>query len=407
MGKRPAFEMADVIRNFGPALAGAGQLHAFQKKTLTDLLQCRTHALGGHLDACDGCGHVRASYNSCRNRNCPKCQSVEREAWIIAREQELLPAKYFHVVFTIPDQLNGLALHNPRFIYNALFEAAWQTIDTFARDAKWLGAKTGATMVLHTWGQNLSLHPHVHCIVPAGGLAHDGHWRQTQADARQRFLFPVKAMSKVFRGIFLSRVLAPLKGGLLVVPPCLAQTIAEGQFPAWRNRLYRKSWVVYAKQPFGGPQQVIEYLGRYTHKSAISNHRIVSVSDTQVAFTYKDYRQGGDTKVMTLDGGVFLQRWVLHILPPGFRRMRHYGILANATKKVALHACRESLGAPHPVIRSRQEIRVVARHKLLKGQPEDRCPCCQQGTMVCVGHIPPTARAPPAGEFPLWVAVAG
>ncbi len=399
---RPAYELADVVRRFGERLKAARPLAAHVRRALDDIGCCRTAALGGHVDACDGCGTLRIAYNSCRNRHCPKCQGVEREAWIAGQEENLLPVAYHHVVFTLPDALHGLCLYNPRTLYNALFDAAWQTLRRFAADQKWLGAETGATMVLHTWGQNLCLHPHVHCIVPGGGLSAQKRWVRAKSGTGERFLFPVKAMSKVFRAIFLRSVLPLAEAGLLVLPPDEAHFQAA-HWRTWRNGLYQKNWVVYAKRPFGGPKQVIEYLGRYTHKAAISNHRLLEIGEETVRFAYKDYRDEGRRKEMTLAGEEFLRRFALHVLPCGFRRMRHYGILSNARKNAALSAARAHLRpaeAPPPK-RNRKERRAEAVRRLFKGADPTRCPCCRTGTLHRIGLIP-RQRAPPMGEMPLW-----
>lgn len=394
---------------FGEPLRQQFPLSAPQKKALTDLAQCRTAALGGHVCACESCGTVQISYNSCRNRHCPKCQGLEREAWVLAREDELLPVPYYHVVFTLPSELNGLCLHNPRFCYDALFESAWETLQNFAADPRWLVAKTGATMVLHTWGQNLMLHPHVHCVVPGGGLDMDGTWAKPKRGGKgERFLFPVKAMSSVFQAIFMRKIRPALDAGELVLPKAENAFTDPALYRRWRNALYAKAWVVYAKQPFGGPRQVLEYLGRYTHKSAISNHRLLEISPAAgVRFSYKDYRSGGERKEMTLDGVEFLRRWCLHVLPAGFRRMRHYGILSNALKTKALDACRRSVegeaSRPAQAKKTRKEIRKAALERLWKGNDPMLCPCCKAGRLVRIGVIPPQPRAPP-GEMPRWIA---
>jgi Putative transposase/Transposase zinc-binding domain len=400
---RPKWEIADVIALFGEKLRESGQVNAWQKKTLTDLGQCRTALLGGHVDACTDCGTLKISFNSCRNRNCPKCQSLEREAWILGREGDLLPVTYYHLVFTLPSQLNGLCLHNPRFMYDALFDSAWATLQRFAADPKWLGAKTGATMVLHTWGQNLSLHPHVHCIVPAGGLNAAQKWARARA-AGGKFLYPVHAMWRVYRAIFLKKMCAALEAGTLVLPHEEKAFCDPSSYRKWKNALYTKPWVVYAKRPFGGPKQVIEYLGRYTHKTAISNHRLLEVSQAGVRFSYKDYRAEGKKKEMTLEGEEFLRRFTLHFPPKGFRRMRHYGILSNAQKGHALAAIRADLtpdqpAAPKP---TRRELRAAALTKLLDGRPANWCHCCKTATMVRIGLVQPQARAPP-NALPVWL----
>jgi hypothetical protein len=406
---RPAWELADVVRRFGASLATQRPLQRHVRRTLEDIERCRTAALGGHLDACDTCGSIRISYNSCRNRHCGKCQGVEREAWMVGCEESLLEIPYYHMVFTLPDCLNELCLHNPRTLYNALFDSAWATLRRFSKDERWLGGQSGATMVLHTWGQNLSLHPHVHCIVPGGALSTAGQWiRPKKGGSRERFLFPVKAMSRVFRAVFLRQVLPLLEAGLLVVPHLSEVFTHRNRWRPWRNALYQKKWVVYAKRPFGGPQQVIEYLGRYTHKAAISNHRLLEVSAQGVRFAYKDYRQNGQAKEMTLEGEEFLRRFTLHILPPGFRRMRHYGILSNARKAKALTQARTALGAAQDLSpvkpQNASARRAEAVRRLFKGLDPQQCPVCKTGHFNCVGVIP-RQRAPPKGQMPLWIAV--
>lgn len=320
----------------------------------------------------------------------------------MARGQELLPVTYYHVVFTIPSQWNGLCLHNPRFLYDTLFESAWATLQKFAADPKWPGAKGGATMVLHTWGQNMSLHPHVHAIVPGGGLGPDGQWVRANGGGNL-FLYPVKAMSQVFKAVFMKKVCPALESGLLVLPQGEMHFQQPSGYQRWRNNLYQKPWVVYAKRPFGGPKQVVEYLGRYTHKTAISNHRIQEVTDTTVRFDYKDYRSEGRKKEMTLDGTEFLRRFCLHIRPKGFRRMRHYGILSNALKTAALEACLQSLRPKDPPKpkKDKKQLRQEALQRLWKDRDPDLCPCCQSGRMLRIGIVPPQARDPP-GAMPHW-----
>jgi hypothetical protein len=393
---RPRWEIADVLRHFKSRFLEQHPQSAPVQRTLNALERCRTALLGGHVEACDSCGAIRIAYNSCRNRHCPKCQATEREAWMLARENELLPVSYFHVVFTLPAQLNALAIHEPARCYDLLFDSAWETLQTFARDPKHLGAQTGMTAVLHTWGQNLSLHPHVHCIVPGGGLTKTGQW-QHAGRGSERFLFPVKAMSQVYRAIYLRKLRWHLQRGSLDLP---SELLGKADQKAWMETLYRQKWVVYAKRPFGGPKQVIEYLGRYTHKVAISNHRLLDVSEAGVRFAYKDYRQGGAKKEMTLGGPEFLRRFALHILPPGFRRIRHYGILANSSKIRTLEICRKALGVPDGAsVINRTERRRLARLKLLQGRSPDQCPCCKIGRMAPIGLLPPQ-RAPPEGMLP-------
>lgn len=343
---------------------------------LKALAQCRTAALGGHLDACTGCGHVRISYNSCRNRHCPKCQGAQREQWITAREEELLPVPYFHVVFTLPHQLNPLAMSHPRMIYGLLFRVAWQTMQAFASDHKHLGAQPAMVAILHTWGQNLSLHPHLHCIVPGGGLTQAGRWKM--ASSKGKFLFPVKAMSKVFRAKFAK---------------ALREQAQQKQIPLTAQlfkALFTKKWVIYTKRPFGGPKQVIEYLGRYTHKVAISNHRIINLTPKTVSFSYKDYRQGGKKRFMTLEKQAFIRRFARHILPSRFVRIRHYGFLASKAKKKALPIARQALSKLKPA--------AVDSPAYQRPRPEaydpQICPCCGKKAMKTQQVFLPQ-RAPP------------
>lgn len=266
----PPYEVAGVLNAHWPQVQQSLQLNSWQLRTLNAVRCCRTSALGAHVDGCTSCGHLRISYNSCRNRHCPKCQGNEREKWIQARQQELLPVPYFHVVFTLPDTLNRLCLHKPADMYSMLFQTAWSMLNTFGHDPKWLGAQTGMISILHTWGQTMVLHPHLHCIVPGGGLTKQGKWKTAKANGR--YLFSVKAMSKVYRGKFIA---------------LLKEKLPAEISPDFINKLYKKDWVVYAKRPFSGPENVIEYLGRYTHKIAISNHRIKNIDGSKVCFFIK------------------------------------------------------------------------------------------------------------------------
>jgi hypothetical protein len=413
---KPQWELADVIKTFGAALEQTRRQPRYIRQTLADILACRTATLGGHVDACNACGSLQISYNRCGNRSCGKCQGVDREAWVLGREQDLLPVIYYHVVFTIAAELNGLCLLNPRTMYGLLFEAAWETLQIFAADPKHLEAEGGAVMVLHTWGQNLSLHPHVHAIVPGGGLTKESKWQSAKSRSEQ-FLYPVKAMSCVFKAIYLKKVLTLLESGALVLPNEWFDTAHQPpqfadrkKYKKWRDTLYQKPWVVYAKRPFGGPQQVLEYLGRYTHKIAISNHRILDVSaEKGVTFAYKNYKKEGQKGVMTLDGVEFLRRFTMHIPPPHFRRIRHYGILSNQRKRAALAAIRLNL-EPEKVIvppKTRKELRAAAVVKLFqsdKAWKPNKCPCCREGVLIRIGLIPPQ-RAPPVGTLPRWVAI--
>jgi hypothetical protein len=362
------FEVADVLNAHWPKIERSQNINGWQLRTLGAIKRCRTSEMGGHVDACTSCGTMRISYNSCRNRHCPKCQGKEREKWIVKREEDLLAVPYFHVVFTLPDVLNPLAMHKPKPVYDSLFAAAWQTVATFGRDPKHLGGRTGMICILHTWGQTLQLHPHLHCIVPGGGLSQAGKWKT--ARCKGKFLFPVKAMSKVFR----AKYVEALKSRI----PDLDKSLV--------NALFKKDWVVYAKRPFGGPEQVVEYLGRYTHKIAISNHRIQAVDEKTVTIGYKDYRQEGKKQSMTLEGMEFIRRFALHILPKGFVRIRHYGILSGSTKHIHIPEIRSQLGLAEP---KRKEVRKAEPYNPLI------CPFCKTQTMVTIQIL--LKRGPPAG----------
>lgn len=331
---QPVFEVKDVLEGIGEGLKNIG-LNSWHLRTLMAIKKCRTAALGGHIDACDSCGHIRISYNSCRNRHCPKCQGQNRENWIQSRERELLPVPYFHLVFTLPDSVNSLAMHDPQLAYNTLFEAAWGSLARFGQSK---GLKMGMIAILHTWGQNLTLHPHLHCIVPGGGIDKSGRWQNVRVDGK--YLFPVQALSQVFRAQYCE----------------ILKHKDKVQYGQIRRQLWEKKWVVFAKRPFGSPKSVVEYLGRYTHKIAISNHRIKSVEDKHVTFDYKDYKQKGVKKQMTLSHEEFVRRFALHILPKRFVKIRHYGILSSTWKRQKLQKLQESLGLKRQEVRPQQAV---------------------------------------------------
>jgi hypothetical protein len=327
-------------------------LNNWQIRTLRAIKDCRTVALGGHVDGCDSCGHVQISYNSCRNRHCPKCQGHKRQQWIEARETELLPVPYFHVVFTLPDTLNPYAIHKPKIIYDALFRAAWETIEAFSGKKN----KAGMISVLHTWGQNLSLHPHIHCIVPGGIMDQNEKWKLSKSQGK--FLYPVKAMSKVYR----AKYVAILRASEFEIEQSTYDT------------LFKKKWVVYAKRPFGSPSSVVEYLGRYTHKIAISNHRILSIDEHAVTFSYKDYKAEGQKKTMTLSHAEFIRRFALHILPKRFVRIRHFGFLSSTWKRTKL--CQLQI-----------KLTGFERNQMMSVEVEKfrlSCPCCKTGRMITI-----------------------
>jgi putative transposase/transposase-like zinc-binding protein len=329
---RPTVEVADILRAQGSRFCEQHRtwLSFQQLKVIRAITGCRTAALGGHIDVCTGCGYETGiSYNSCRNRHCPKCQAQARQRWLEAREQELLETSYFHVVFTLPHQLNDLAAKNPRLLYNLLFAASAATLREVAADPNHLGARIGFLSILHTWGQNLRHHPHIHCVIPAGGLAPDhAHWIRP----RYPFFLPVKVLSRVFRGKFIAGLRKAFRQDLLQFPGELRELAPQKRFAAFLRTLYRTDWVVYAKPAFGGPAQVLRYLGRYTHRVAISNHRLVAFDGEKVTFRWKDYAHGNKQRKMTLSVEEFLRRFLIHVLPRGFVRIRHFGFLANSQR---------------------------------------------------------------------------
>jgi hypothetical protein len=368
---KPRYELAEVIDLFAKEFESKHSPNSYVKRTLSALLRCRTSSLGGHVDKCDQCGHTRISYNSCRNRHCPKCQNTHREAWIENRKQDLLPVPYFHVVFTVPDKLNSLFIQHPAMLYNILFASAWETIAQFSLTK--LLAETGMIALLHTWGQNLSLHPHVHCVVPGGGINFKGQWKQVSTSENGKvFLFRVENLSSVFRAKFIARLNNKLP--------------QDRQFV---HDLHKTHWVVYAKEPFAGTQQVIEYLGRYTHKTAISNHRLLNIGETDVRFTWRDYRDN-TVKVMPLEGTEFLRRFCQHILPRGFVRIRHYGLLSTSHRE-ELRELQLAFGIKTPKIREKKTWKEVCREHL--NYNPDICPHCGKGRMITVelllGSRPP------------------
>jgi putative transposase/transposase-like zinc-binding protein len=344
---RPPLEVADLIRAAGVAFLERNRHWLSWKhlKVLRALVRCRTAALGGHLDQCTRCGHRAISYNSCRNRHCPKCQTAARERWIAARRQELLPTRYVHVVFTLPRPLTPLVLQNKKVVYDLLFRASAETLLEVARDPRHLGAEIGFFSVLHTWSQKLTLHPHVHCVIPAGGLSLDHtHW----VKPRYRFFLPIRVLGRVFRGKFVAGLQRAFQDGQFNFHGNLARLAQPKTFAAWLRPLFRNDWVVYAKPPFGGPDYVLQYLGRYTHRVAISNHRLISLVDGQVTFRWRDSAHRNEQKLLTLPLEEFLRRFLLHLLSKGFVRIRNFGFLANRRRATLLPLCFHRLGAAPP-----------------------------------------------------------
>ena len=341
---RPTLEVADIVRAAGNRFWEKHKSHLawVHRKVLDAILRCRTAALGGHLDKCVRCGHQAISYNSCRDRNCPKCQGNARAKWLAARSAELLPVPYFHIVFTLPHELSALVLQNKRLLYDLLFRTSSASLLELARDPKHLGADIGFLGVLHTWGQNLQVHPHVHYIVPAGGLAlDDSRW----IDSSRRFFLPVHALSRVFRGKFVAELKQLFEENKLQFHGSQQSLATPGCLATFLRQLFRQDWVVYAKPPFGGAEHVLNYLARYTHRVAISNHRLVAFENDRVSFRWRDYAHGGKKKIMTISADEFLRRFLLHVLPKGLVRIRHFGLFANRRRQTALARCRQLLGA--------------------------------------------------------------
>jgi len=383
-----SLEVADIFRAAGPAYrqAHVGHLSLHQLKVMAAIEHCRTAALGGYVEACEDCGHWRIRYCSCRNRHCPKCQGAAARSWLAEREADLLPVGYFHVVFTLPAEVADIAFHNKALVYDLLFRTASQTMLTIAADPKHLGARIGITAVLHTWGSAMMHHPHVHMIVPGGGIACDGtRW----IASRPAFLLPVRVLGKLFRRLFLTRLLALHDAGRLAFFGSLAHLTDRRAFPKHLAPVRKARWVVYAKPPFAGPQAVLAYLSRYTHRVAISNRRLLAFDETGVTFAYKDYRrdEAERQRVMTLDADEFIRRFLLHILPRGFHRIRHYGLLAGSARKASLERARALLAvAPEPEDDAPEDL----------VDPRPPCPCCG-GRMIVIETFArwQQPRAPP------------
>jgi hypothetical protein len=368
---RPRLEVADILRAHGDAYCRRRPVSPEQATVMRHLVQCRTAALGGHVDACDNCGHVAVSYNSCRNRHCPKCQGTQRAKWIENRLERVLPVEHFHVVFTLPDILNPLMLRNKKATYALLFKAAAETLLQLAADPKRLGAQIGFTAVLHTWGQNLLFHPHLHCVVTGGGLAPNGdRW----ISARPGYLLPVRALSRLFRGKFLAGLQQLIDDDKLDFRGSTEELGDPRAFARLRRQVYEKEWVVYAKRPFGGAEQVFRYLGRYTHRVAIANSRLVSMDDEHVRFRYKNYATDAHT-VMTLDAEDFIRRFLLHVLPKRFVRIRHFGILAGRNVHTKLERARH-LVAPVNSAPDMDHEDATDRCAITTDEGPGRCPYC-------------------------------
>jgi Putative transposase/Transposase zinc-binding domain len=382
---RPSFELADIFRQSD--FARKHLLPRQQRRTMGAITACRTPALGSHVDECGQCGHTRISYNSCRNRHCPKCQSLARAKWLDARKAELLPVGYFHVVFTLPEEIARIAFYNPKTVFDILFRATAETLLTIARDPRHLGAEIGFFNILHTWGQNLHFHPHLHCVIPGGGLSADlSRW----IACRPGFFLPVRVLSRLFRRLFLESLKSAFDQDSLQFHGEIEGLQGRQAFLDYLAPLARTEWVVYAKPPFGGPAHVLEYLGRYTHRVALSNDRLLSIDNHQVSFRYKDYRIAGREKhkVMTLPEDEFIRRFLTHVLPPGFQKIRFHGFLAHRRRKDGLALCRYLLQTPVQELLPRpadyQELYAALTARSLR-----RCSACGAEAMICVRIIPP------------------
>jgi Putative transposase/Transposase zinc-binding domain len=387
--ERPKIELADIIRRHGGAYRAQHEtsLSGTQRRVMQDIAACRTAALGGHVEACDACGQQRISYNSCRNRHCPKCQSLARAQWIEDRQAELLPVPYFHVVFTLPEEVAAIAYQNKSVVYNLLFAATADTLRTIAADSKHLGAEIGFFAVLHTWGQSLVHHPHLHCVVPGGGLSADG---ERWVPCRAGFFLPVRVLSRFFRRRFLELLEQSFDHDELEFFSSLEALREREAFRRYLEPLRQKEWIVYAKAPFAGPEQVLDYVGRYTHRVAISNNRLLDIEDGQVTFRYKDYRDSEAQKTMTLTADEFIRRFLLHILPPGFQRIRYYGFLGNRFREQKLELCRRLLQVsptPPEQIDVDPSADYRDRYEALTGQSLHVCPVCRRGRMLIVKQL--------------------
>ena len=392
---RPTLEVADVFLRYGEAFRRrfAPSLTTAQRRAMSAIERCRTAALGGQIEQCDHCGHRRFCYRSCRNRHCPKCQSLARAQWVEKRRAELLDCPYFHVVFTLPQPIAALALQNPRLLYTLLFRAASRTLRTLASDPKHLGAEIGFFAVLPSWGQSLSFHPHLHCVVPGGGIAPNGdRW----ISCRPGFFLPVRVLSRLFRRLFLELLEQTFRSGRLQLRHALAPLNHPDAFARYLQPLRQADWVVYAKPPFAGPQQVLGYLGRYTHRVAISNHRLLAVTHGQIHFRWRDYRHHRRLKTMTLSAEEFIRRFLLHVLPSDFHRIRHFGFLACRHRRQKLALCRRLLDMPppepcQPAPDSRDLFEQLTGAVLLQ------CPACHQGRLFVVGRFEP-GKPPPSED---------
>src|ERR1700741_1260937 len=388
---RPRFEVADVFRCYGADYRQkhGASMSVAQRRVMTAIELCRTAVLGGHLEQCDHCGHQRNAYNSCANRHCPKCQSLARAKWLEDRHSELLHTQYFHVVFTVPEEISAIAYHNKRQVYGILFRAAAETLRTIAADPKHLGAQIGFFAVLHTWGSAMTHHPHLHCVVPGGGISPDGtRW----ISCRANYFLPVSVLARLFRRLFLDYLGQAFDAGDLRFFSSLEPLRMREAFLSHIAPCREKDWVVYAKRPFAGPEEVLKYVARYTHRVAISNDRLLDINDGKVQFRWKDYRDSNRHKTMTLDADEFIRRFLLHVLPDGFQRIRYYGFLANRYRAEKLTLCRQFMQMPPPTVNREANKDYRDRYEALTGISLKTCPLCRCGTMVVIETFECTSR---------------
>ena len=389
---RSGLEVADIFRRHGYAYRAVhdGHLGRVERRVMSAIELCRTAALGGHVEVCEDCAHARVAFNSCRNRHCPKCQSATRERWLADRQADLLPVPYFHVVFTVPAEVADIAFHNKAIVYAILFDSVAATLKTIAADPRHLGGEIGFLAILHTWGQVLTHHPHIHCLVPGGALSPDGRW----LGCRPNFFLPIHVLSSLFRRLFLERLQTAHAAGRLRFSGALDRLGDADAFAAAIRQLRRKDWVVYSKPPFGSPGHVLAYLGRYTHRVAIANSRLVSADETSVTFRWRDYRHGNAPRLMSLDPHEFIRRFLIHSLPDGFHRIRHYGFLANGCRRARLGIIRQLLAETKPAS-------IAATGDINKPLPRfdpTACPCC--GGLLRITATLPRERTGPARPQP-------
>lgn len=391
---KPPVELADIFRIHGEAYCATHTLTSEQYKVLHAIQNCRTSVLGGHVEQCDNCSAIQCSYNSCRNRHCPKCETLKAVKWLSARQNELLPVPYFHVVFTLPHELNNLVLYNKRELYDLLFESAWAALNKLGQDPKRLNGEMGMHAILHTWSQTLSEHNHLHCIVPGGALQSNGEWKSSN----ENYLFPINVLSALFRGGFVSRLRALYQQQKMKLPDKLTETLGQNNFDELLDELMQKNWVVYAKPPFAGPETLLNYLGRYTHKIAISNYRILAYDAESVTFKWRDYADDNKVKIMILKPEEFIRRFLSHVVPEGFMRIRSFGFLSNACKAKKIEQIQTQLAytpeKPNKKNERKEKKDIATLMFEITGKDITLCPSCKQGNLHKMIRLPSTLGKP-------------